>query len=129
MQNDALDKHFAGCEAADKCCIFIPLRPGVIIIAILQILSGAGYILDTLDPFYSDPLWKIVSAVTLVPAVVGDYFFLLWLISVVRDTETGVGKNTLARGVMLNMLSVIAHSLLAVVIAILTLSGAIEPII
>ena len=35
IKSEALDKHFANCEPADKCCLCIPLRPGVIIIAIL----------------------------------------------------------------------------------------------
>ena len=40
IKNDALDKHFAGCEAKDICCLCIPIRPGVIILAILGVCQG-----------------------------------------------------------------------------------------
>ena len=37
IKNDALDKHFAGCEAKDVCCLFIPIKIGIIIVAVLNV--------------------------------------------------------------------------------------------
>ena len=43
IKNDALDKQFAGCEDKDKCCLFIPIKIGVIIIALFGIFGGLNY--------------------------------------------------------------------------------------
>ena len=75
--------------------------------ALLFVIQGAMYVLGILG-LSVEIIWKIARAAACVPALLGDFIFLMWVISALGDKETDTGKTSLARGIMLNMLSIVA---------------------
>ena len=68
-----------------------------------------------------DFIWSIIFAVCCIPACLGGFIFLLFLIKAFGNKEDGDSKQSLARAQMLSMLTMFAWYTVAIVYAVLIL--------
>ena len=70
--------HLCG-EAEDKCCWFIPIPIGVMIVGIFLILYAISIVLSAIGFLGLGStflIWAILYFVTCVPIIIGAYFFI-----------------------------------------------------
>ena len=67
-----------GCESDQVCCFCIPLKTGVTIIAVLNVLWAVLALITTFGSNYLGTL-KYVVLVCMIPSFLADFLFLRWL--------------------------------------------------
>ena len=90
-----------GCESNEVCCLFIPLKTGVTILAVLSVIWGVFNGYNIITGFTSASRFGVIIA--LIPSLLADYLFLKWLMDDNKER-----RDSLPRAALLNMFSIIA---------------------
>ena len=93
-----------GCEDENICCLCIPLKTGVTIIAVWNIVWAILTLYSLLTAVSLGSL-KWVTMIGYVPSLLADYIFLRWLMDDNKET-----RENLPRAALLQMLAIIAIS-------------------
>ena len=91
-----------GCESDEVCCLCIPLKTGVTLIAILNVLWAVLTLITLFGSIYGGSL-KFIVLICILPSFVADFFFLRWLMDDTKET-----RENLPRAALLQMLAAIA---------------------
>ena len=73
------DNKLASCDPEGMCCHCIEIKTGVVIIAVLSVVSGALFILQGFGHVGHNALIWIIPICCALPSLLGDYYFLRYL--------------------------------------------------
>ena len=90
-----------GCESNEVCCLVLPLKTGVTILAVLSVIWGVLNGWNIITGFTSASRFGVIIA--LLPSLLADYLFLKWLMDDNKER-----RDSLPRAALLNMFSIIA---------------------
>ena len=105
-----------GCENNETCCLCLPLKTGVTILAILSVFWGAFNAYHIVTGFTGGSRFGVFVA--LIPSLIADFFFLKWLMD-----DNKENRDNLPRAALLNMFSIIAITLWTLCLVLIFADG------
>ena len=98
------DNKLASCDPDGMCCHCIDIKTGVVIIAVLAVVSGALFILNGLGGMAHNILALIIPICCALPSLLGDFYFLKYLMDDNQETRNG-----LPRACLLQILTILCN--------------------
>ena len=86
------DNKLASCDPDGMCCHCIDIKTGVVIIAVLAVVSGALFILNGLQGMAHNILTLIIPICCALPSLLGDFYFLKYLMDDNQETRNGLPR-------------------------------------
>ena len=109
------------CEDDDKCCFFVPIKPGMYIIAILAVLGGLSNIFYGLDAMRVNSVWGIGFLAGAGLQCFAALFYFKWLLKDTKENREG-----LPTGALINCVAYVVYAIWCIVGSIVFL-GALLP--
>ena len=105
-------------EADDKCCWFVPIKIGVIIIGICMILSATSMVFNAFTWITSGGaffIYGVLMGAAAAPLVLGAWFYIKFFMADSADTRAGLTKAC--------MLVILAQTCAFGVVVVMTIIG------